>query len=223
MTLPRLLTRICSLAELTNPICASAAAWLTPAERETWSGLTNPQRRQAWLGGRMLAKRMILRHLPALRPAEIEIHSRDSLGRSTRPRVTVCGRLQPWALSIAHSARFVFVALSAAPGLAVGVDVTAGPEPNAAFRDTWFSPGERRWCESPGGATLWAIKEAVYKAVNRGEPFAPRRIEVFRTDNRYAFRWDGKAPSSVSTIEVGSFGGEITALVTVDSTCKETN
>jgi phosphopantetheinyl transferase len=209
--------------ELSGPACGfDPDVWLAPAERETWLGLRSPQRREAWLSGRILAKQMVLRHLLAAHPAEIEIHSLDSQEQGIRPRVTVCGRLQPWALSIAHSARSVFVALSATPGLAVGVDVTAGPEGDAGFWETWFSPAERRWSETPGIATLWAIKEAVYKAVNRGERFAPRRIEIIGMDNHFAFRWDGAEPELGCSILVGSHGGEITALVTLDSSCKET-
>jgi phosphopantetheinyl transferase len=45
----------------------------------------------------------------------------------------------------------------------------------------WFTSAERRWLgEGPPelAATLWAIKEAVYKAVGARRPFAPRAIEV---------------------------------------------
>jgi hypothetical protein len=66
-------------------------------------------------------------------PGGVEILSCDGLGRPTRPRVLLQGRLQPWSLSLAHSDRFVLVAFSEDPDLAVGVDVTPIQSSGAGF------------------------------------------------------------------------------------------
>jgi hypothetical protein len=46
----------------------------------------------------------------------------------------------------------------------------------------WFTPAETNWCRrmacSTAFALVWSLKEASYKAVNRGEPFVPREADV---------------------------------------------
>src|SRR5262249_30697969 len=153
-------------------------------------------------------------------PAEIEIHSRDGLGRPTRPRVVWRGRLQPWAVSITHADPWVLVAVSRVPGVAVGVDLAPLENWSHGCAEMWLTPWERRkWHKTVNRriiATMWAIKEAVYKAINRGESFTPTRIEVCcRDDGEYAYRWDGLAPRVACRIEVVEVGQHIAALVTV--------
>jgi hypothetical protein len=110
---------------------SSGEAWLSAAEREVYANLRHAGRREAWLLGRLLSKELILNTMAAplggsgaMDPGGVEILSCDGLGRPTRPRVLLQGRLQPWSLSLAHSDRFVLVAFSEDPDLAVGVDVT---------------------------------------------------------------------------------------------------
>ncbi|MBM2813021.1 MAG: 4'-phosphopantetheinyl transferase superfamily protein [Chloroflexi bacterium] len=196
---------------------AEAEDWLSPSEREVFAELRDPSRREGWLCGRLLAKRLILDDVlapsvgeEAIHPTEIDIHSRDGLGRATRPRVTLRGRLQPWALSIAHSDRSVLVALSRAPGVSVGVDVAR------------LTPRERRWVHSAGemrlASTLWAVKEAIYKAVSYGEQFTPLRIEVCpRAGGGYTYHWDGAEPEAAHTIHIADSDRETAAIVIAGS------
>jgi phosphopantetheinyl transferase (holo-ACP synthase) len=156
----------------------------------------------------------------AIHPAEIDIQSRDGLGRATHPRVTLRGRLQPWAVSIAHSDQSVLVAVSRIPGMSVGVDVAPVQTWSDGFLEMWLTLGERQWLRSVGdlrlASTLWAIKEAVYKAVNIGEPFTPGRIEVCpRAGGGYTYRWDGAKPGAAHTIDVIGSDQEIAAIVIV--------
>jgi len=201
--------------------------WLSPAEREVWDRLTDPRRRRAWMCGRLLGKQLLLNAVVGapewddrVGPAHIEIHSLDVLGRPTRPRVTVGGRLQPWHLSIAHTVRSVLVAVAPSASMAIGVDLTPVDPSTRGFRELWLTPAERRWFESTRDprlvATLWAIKEAVYKAANRGERFAPASIEVGPDlDGAYAWRPEGRGSRSGATIRVDALDGEIAAIVAV--------
>jgi len=124
------------------------------------------------------------------------IQSSDAVGRSIRPRVYVRGRLQHWSLSISHSDTVVYAALATRGGVSIGVDVVELSSPNRRLLDLWMTTAERRsydpsaaalrstqfmstqypWC----AARVWSVKEAAYKAVNRGESFVPGQLEVAR-------------------------------------------
>jgi len=183
--------RYTTIAEL----CSSDAGrslvdqWLSPGESRMHARLGDSSRRQGWLAGRVLAKRMLLDHLAAgrkegteLQPRRVEIDSGDVRRRGRRPAVRLDGRSLPVSLSISHTDGAVLVALACEAGVSVGADLVDRAELGAGFARMWFTPAERRWLESEGdpelAATIWAIKEAVYKAVNRGEAFRPRSVEV---------------------------------------------
>jgi phosphopantetheinyl transferase len=115
-------------------------------------------------------------------PAEIHIESRSGdAARGQRPCIFVAGRRLAWALSIAHTSRGVLVALGYQPGIRLGVDlVCRETDPRQLY---WtFTTAERRWLAAEGRdlgpQQLWACKEALYKACQQGEGFAPGRIEV---------------------------------------------
>jgi phosphopantetheinyl transferase len=170
---------------------ALVASWLSPAERETWRGIRSSERRDAWLAGRWLAKRVLSEYLPpiagrrpTLSPGEIDIRSRSGAkGLGERPRVFLAGVAVDWSLSIAHTRQGVLVAVATEPGIWLGVDLV-GPDAARSESLAWcFTPAERRWLAAapPNGRAserLWAMKEAVFKACQRGEGFAPQRIEV---------------------------------------------
>jgi phosphopantetheinyl transferase len=207
----------------------AGVAWLSAAEREMHAVLSDSGRREAWLFGRLLAKQAILEEMMFLTdegghiaPSDIQIHSRDGLGRPTRPRVFVHGRARPWSLSIAHSECSVLVALCAHPDWTVGVDLTPAQPLSDTFVETWFTPWERN---GPGSrndrrpsdlwAELWAVKEAAYKALNTGERFAPRRLEVrVRAGGGFDLRYDGSATSG-SKVQVLEVETEFAAMVSV--------
>ncbi|HSD51280.1 MAG TPA: 4'-phosphopantetheinyl transferase superfamily protein [Candidatus Methylomirabilis sp.] len=203
--------------------------WLSNPEREVYAHLQDARRREAWLFGRLLSKELILDTLAAARcpgwavdPVHIQVLSRDGLGRPTRPRVLLKGRLQPCSLSLAHSEQTVVVGLSQDGDMTMGVDLTPIQSPGVGFLDLWFTPRERAWIWSQSdqaprwAATLWAVKEAFYKATNRGEGFTPRRIEV-RVDppDGYAIRCDGARPRGGCLVRVATTGGEVVAAVLV--------
>ncbi|NOX55314.1 MAG: 4-phosphopantetheinyl transferase family protein [Planctomycetes bacterium] len=126
---------------------------MTVFERRQLAQLADRRRREDWLCGRLLAKRVVADWLaesfvfsadgqrpdiaagprPATpghelhRVAELEIRSQDGHGRGVRPTVWLRTELQPWPLSITHGKRSVAVALSKNPGLRVGVDLVDLP------------------------------------------------------------------------------------------------
>lgn len=190
-----------------------ATDWLTDGERETLAGLQAQRRREEWLLGRWLAKKLILdqARVTPITPAplgecDVEIFSLDGLGRRTRPRIMIGGLAQSWSLSIAHSEDLVLVALSTHPRVSVGVDVVAVQSWTNSSLEMWFTTAERRWIETGAArpSTLWAIKEASYKAVNQGEPFVPRKIEVRpEPDGGYGYMWHGVRTTVGHEIRVG--------------------
>jgi phosphopantetheinyl transferase len=197
--------------------------WLSAAERETWQRIRSSERHDAWLAGRWLAKRVLSEYLPpvagrqeSLSPQEIDIRSRSAdknLGE--RPRVFLAGVAVDWALSIAHTPRGVLVAVATQPDICLGVDLVC-PDASRSESLAWcFTPAERRWLAAApenGRAheRLWAMKEAVFKACQRGEGFAPQRIEVVSDPDvdRRSSTWT----SAIDSLRCWRVDGQLAAL-----------
>jgi len=175
-------------ASLTELLAVETRAedWLSPGERLAAQTMRASTRRETWLAGRILAKRM-LRHAfgsgenADWHPAAIEIDTRSERpAHSDRPRARWHGNPLPCHLSIAHTARGVLVAVSRDLAIRPGVDLVADGADTT--RLSWaFTPAERDWLAGkapPHAAQLWAMKEALYKAGQQGEGFSPARIEV---------------------------------------------
>ena len=84
-----------------------------------------------------------------------------------------------WSLSISHSCHGVLAAV-APPGVShwrgPGVQhCQSRPGLRSHVVHPWRAPGSPRRLYS-SASTIWAAKEAAYKASNHGEPFAPRRM-----------------------------------------------
>lgn len=168
-----------------------ADRWLGAGERRALAQFRDPSRRETWLAGRWLAKRLIAGQLAATsggwKCSDIEIFSAGA-----RPRAWFQGRPLPWSLSIAHTRRGAVAALSCRAGILPGVDLVELRDYGPGFAALWFTADERRRLAPRGGrrcAVLWAIKEALYKAVNAGEPFDPRAIESVPGGSRGDVCW----------------------------------
>jgi 4'-phosphopantetheinyl transferase EntD len=159
-----------------------AENWLSQREQAELALWRDARRRQAWTWGRLLAKQMILPRSGAKSPGEIEILSRDAAGQVNRPVVYHAGRPTDWSLSITHTERGVLAALGDDPHTSLGVDATPSDAVSAAVVRRWFTPAEQRWLarsqSAEIGCFIWAAKEALYKACNRGEGFNPGEIEI---------------------------------------------
>jgi phosphopantetheinyl transferase len=190
--------------------------WLSARERAELGSWRDARRRTAWMLSRLLAKQLIGEVAGGdLRPERIEILSRDAAGRVNRPRVLCDGALAPWSLSISHSQRGVLAALSIDRHVSLGVDLADCEAFSDGFVETWFTPKERHWfheTQSPGIACfIWAAKEALYKACNRGEAFAPRDVEVL-ADGQCRYR---RTPLADCRLQSWTVDHQLAVLATV--------
>lgn len=193
---------------------AEPQAWLTHAERAEGARWRNPKQYAQWQWGRVAAKQLLLTHGIGGQPVDIEILAG---AKSRRPLVRLQG--QPWKgmLSISHTDDLVYVAM--ARGRRLGCDVLDARELSAAFQQTWFVESERRWLnDRPSAAAgLWAAKEAVYKALNSGEGFAPHRIELQpNSQDRYRCRYRGQTLGGNYLIQTAERGNHVTAIAMFD-------
>lgn len=169
---------------------SAAACWLSADERAASGAMRSAERRASWLAGRILAKRLLLEAartaghpLAERRADELHVESRSTNpGHGERPTLIVGGCDQPCAISIAHSQRGVLAAVSLDTTLLLGVDLVEPALANHRLQWT-FTPGERAWLAAGSDDAhrpeqLWAMKEALYKACQRGEGFSPQSIEV---------------------------------------------
>ncbi len=195
--------------------------WLSRAEHAELAHWRDPSRRKAWQASRFMAKRMILDRLAGAtwHAREIEILARDGRGRPTRPQIVLGRRRMPWSLSISHTSERVWVALSTAGGVSLGADLTPLERYGEGFVRTWFTPAEQaalRSAPPESAATFWAVKEAVYKACNVGEKFAPARIEVRQTVQGLRCTYRGVDLAGAAEIESHECPGHKAVLVRLD-------
>jgi phosphopantetheinyl transferase len=209
--------RYAPLGELRSRFALDDERCLSIVERQELGRWRDHARREAFLLGRLWSKQLIL-DTPALRPlpmARIEIRSRDERDRGIRPRVRIAGDLQPWSLSISHSDRGILAALSTAPGTYLGVDLAPVGALRPSALGPWFTEREQVWLnysEPDEIAAVWAIKEAVYKAANIGDAFAPQTIEVVRrAGGGYGCIYRGIDLSEICEIETWAVDRQIAA------------
>lgn len=211
------LHRYASLDELRSQYALHDERSLNIVERQELARWRESGRREVWFLARMLAKQLVLDQLgnPGLPLTAIEICSRDDRNRGIRPRVRIKGELQPWAMSISHTHRGVLVGLSKVPGMLLGVDLTPVGVYRPSFLNLWFTERERIWLgnsEPEQIAAAWAVKEAVYKAANIGDSFAPQCIEVYPVESgRYACTDRGIDLSRVCDVQTWPVDGQIAA------------
>ena len=156
-------------------------AWLSAQEQREFERLHDPRRREQWLAGRWLSKQLLQEATGVKNASRFEILTRDQRQRGVRPRMLLDSHILDWTLSIAHSDRGLLVAIAPSNVWSVGVDLVVDVPSHESFSRTWFTPLEHRWLQDDPQSrarTLWAIKEAVYKAAHVGEAWDPRQIEV---------------------------------------------
>lgn len=166
-----------------KPITEDRIAKLSQREFAELTQIRSPKRREAYISGRITA-RCLLADYAAL-SSHVEILSREPGGRSCRPRVYIDGQLNQWHVSLSHRADKVLVAIATRP---LGCDLESITELPESFQAMWYTDQERDWLNSSPGtpsSTIWAVKEAAYKAVNRGEGFRPETFHVRPTDGTH--------------------------------------
>lgn len=182
--------QISSIKRLESEWSSESADWLSHSEQENADSLRHQRRRKEWLAGRWLCKKMIQEN-PALtsglaiRLSVIEIESNYGQRKTTKPRVVIEGRMQALEVSMTHSHDWICVAMTWSPGCSIGVDLVPQRIGNKRSLDVWLTENERAWVkDNPQQLpTIWSIKESVYKATNRGEPFRPLEMNVSMNSN----------------------------------------
>ncbi|HEY9110035.1 MAG TPA: hypothetical protein VIN58_25435 [Roseateles sp.] len=111
--------------------------WLSPSERERWAGFAGTQRRQQFVAGRWLARRL-LAHVSDADAADVVL----TVGAEGR-----CLAPSPWRVSISHSGGWIAVAV--ARDALVGLDLQVE------------SPG-RNWRSLAAFAGLQPCRDAAY-------------------------------------------------------------
>ncbi|MEX0793781.1 MAG: 4'-phosphopantetheinyl transferase superfamily protein [Pirellulaceae bacterium] len=163
--------------------------WLSEAEHSELVTWRDHQRREQWLAGRWIAKRLLCLSTLSEELRRVEILSRTAAGLGSQPRVIIDGKRLDRRLSISHAGRSVLVGLGA-PHSKIGVDLALGVPHSERFRAAWFSPRENAWLgNSPGrrGPILWGLKEAIFKAQADGQAWNPRAVEVLAIENSLVY------------------------------------
>ena len=200
--------------------CGELVGWLSEAEQCRLAEIRHPARREASALARVAVKQLVQAECSIdLDPQAMELVSQDRQGRGVRPKLTIAGRTLPWSVSISHTETAILVAMATQPGLSVGIDLVGEHEADGRALQTWFEPSEHELVsigDSGEALRLWAIKEAVYKAANQDDPFAPRRVCIRRTpDSCYQATYRGLDLASCCRIEPLMLPGHIAALVQV--------
>jgi phosphopantetheinyl transferase len=159
------------------------ALWLTAAELRTYETLRLPKRRREWLAGRVAAKEVVRRRYGlagggGLGAVEIVTEPRG------RPSYRLGMRPARFGLSISHVEPVAVAALARHPGEAIGVDVERVEARGPGFESLLLSPREKTALEGVTGTErsrrvtqIWAVKEAVSKALGIGLRLPLPRVE----------------------------------------------
>jgi phosphopantetheinyl transferase len=165
---------------------ADLRAPLSRKEADHLERIADMSRRRQWLAGRVIARELLGEAFDLSAADDVQIISRGENGLGSRPLVTVNARRLDCGLSISHSSRGVLVALAPGGACSLGVDLCDEVESfTPGFLRLWFTPAEQIWMggDRLRAATIWAIKEAVFKAISHGAAWNPREIEVFPQHN----------------------------------------
>jgi phosphopantetheinyl transferase len=157
------------------------ASWLSAEELRCYSQFGDKPAALAWLGGRWCAKQLLCSHLGVTKSqlSRIHVQTRNGLQQGVRPWVFLDGQLQSTQISLAHSSRLATAVLLGEEVGEIGIDISDPDANHEAVREFWFSDHEVAWCEAGvSPQAIWSLKEAIYKAVNQGEPFRPRGLDI---------------------------------------------
>ncbi|RYF08219.1 MAG: 4'-phosphopantetheinyl transferase superfamily protein, partial [Deltaproteobacteria bacterium] len=159
--------------------------FLAASELTRLAGFSLPKRRLEWLGARIAAKRLIRETLFGRSGATVPYNAitieRDELGA---PVVSIVGDAEPPPrISLSHSDKLAVAFLSPSPEVRCGVDVESVQTRDPSFAQTYFSAREQdqaKRAEDTAYALteMWAVKEAVLKALGLGARVDFRDVEA---------------------------------------------
>ena len=149
---------------------------LSAAESLKYAGFRVQKRRSEWLAGRLAAKTLLAAGGGKLSSFEI---TTDPLGRPS------CG---PTLLSISHSGGWALAALKPGGTGFLGADLEKIEERHPAWYRDYFHLSELPKPDPSQATRIWAMKEALLKALGLGLTAGPLDI---RTDGE--IRFSGRA------------------------------
>ena len=198
VSLPKLEIAVSTVEMLRAELQGAAA----PRREDHPESMTHSGRRELWNVGRHFIVsrcRQLLTDGASPQPLqpscdEYDVVTRNGLGRGTQPRIYLRGQMLPWRLSLSHTDRMLALGISHERHSRVGVDLVDPAELNSGALQMWCTPRERTAIENLGleaFARIWGMKEALYKAVNYGEPFCPLNFEIDVESNPVSCRWRG--------------------------------
>ena len=210
--------RFGSLSKLTCEGHSSPAKWLSTCELEAWNTFRSSERKRTFLGGRVLAKQLLLDCCPDVQrtdPQEITISCKSRVSDRDRPVVYLNDRPISYSISISHSGASVLVAGTATRNCSIGVDLVCDRPLTSSFVRSWLTPAEQNLLQENsrlGALELWALKESIYKACHAGEGFSPRRIELSRHEDVWSASYRDRPLHESCSLATWRIRDEIAAL-----------
>lgn len=123
------------------------------------------------------------------RISDLDLVTRNERGQGIPNEVHRFGERLALNVSLSHTADGILAAVSGSPESRVGLDLTRLADVVPENLKPWLTPNERDAIvpnDSESIATIWAMKEAIYKAACFDEGFSPLRIEAIPCQSRRA-------------------------------------
>ncbi|MCA9041450.1 MAG: 4'-phosphopantetheinyl transferase superfamily protein [Planctomycetaceae bacterium] len=159
---------------------------LTPAEEAELALLKAENRRESRKTGRKLLRLLLLRNGQNA-PADLEILTRNEQGQGVRPRVSCQNVPVPGCFSLTHSDTHVAAGWIKETKFRLGLDFVNLTNLGTNQLDWAFAEPEKKLVKESQNpvltaGTIWAFKEATYKAANDNvEGFNPQQIVLEQT------------------------------------------
>lgn len=189
--------------------------WLSEAEQAELANWRDLKRREQWLAGRWIAKRLLCRSSLTEELRRVAVLSRTPEGLGSEPRVFADGKRLERRLSISHAGRSVLVGLGA-PNSKIGVDLALDVPRTERFRAAWFSPRENAWlgnAPDERAPILWGLKESIFKAQAQRQAWNPRAVEILAVENRTVYsELNGRALTPLTAWIRPATGGAATVV-----------
>jgi 4'-phosphopantetheinyl transferase len=159
--------------------------WLSPGELERYQSFRFDKRKQDWLSGRWVAKKLIFSLLEtenSLSMVDITVGNHPA----GDPFVTVRGEILNGSLSISHRGEKSAAAFTSIPFTSIGIDLELIEEKSEGFIEDYFTEGETKGVMSFEkvenrdllASLLWSAKEAMLKAHQIGLRIDTRELEL---------------------------------------------
>ncbi|MBC7792312.1 MAG: SDR family NAD(P)-dependent oxidoreductase, partial [Clostridia bacterium] len=208
---------------------ATLERYLAPQEHVRFRELKSEKRKIDWLAGRIVAKRLIRESYFAKDGAIVPYSAitivPDELGA---PQVSIAfDKNVTHRISISHSAGCAAAMLSVEPGVRPGIDVESIEARDPSFGRDYFTQAERSVAKGSDGkhtdearvfTSIWAVKEAVVKALGIGARVDLRDIEalpsvtVSSTQSEWSVTLKGEALQRAEALGAGAPRVELTTM-----------